>query len=77
MVPKKKYRDKVRHRLALVREFLLNDPERLAKMMRRVGGFAEGSDFNNKLTALEMLLTQDVPAILDALDGLNDKQTDA
>jgi hypothetical protein len=51
---------------------LLNDPDRLEKMMRRVGGFVPGSDFRNKMATLDMLLNTDVPALLDAFDQLSE-----
>lgn len=70
MIPKKKYRDKVRGRLQLVQDLLLSNPERVKEMMRRVGGFGEGSDLHNKLEVLKMLLETDVPALLNAFDQL-------
>jgi hypothetical protein len=75
-IPKKKYRDKVKGRLETVKG-LFADRDRVQKMMRRVGGFEEGSDFNNKMDALYMLLDRDVPALLEALDQLteNNRQT--
>ncbi len=69
MIPKKKYRDKVRERLAVVQN-LFSDTERVEEMMRRVGIFEKGSDFHNKMEAVKMLLGTDVPALLDALDQI-------
>jgi hypothetical protein len=68
-LPKIKYRKKVRERLETVKK-LFADRDRVEQMMKRVGGFAEGSDFHNKMTALYMFLDTDVPALLDALDQL-------
>lgn len=69
MIPKKKYRDKVRERLAVVQN-LFSDTERMGDVMRRVGIFEKGSDFHNKMEAIKMLLGTDIPALLDALDQI-------
>lgn len=69
MIPKKKYRDKVRERLSIVQD-LFSDTERVGEMMRRVRIFEKGSDFHNKMEVIKMLLETDVPALLDALDKI-------
>lgn len=73
MIPKKKYRDKVRQRLALVNSLLLDDPKRLEEMMKRVGGFSEKGELHNRIEAIRILLQTDVPTLLNALDTLNQK----
>jgi hypothetical protein len=69
-IPKKKYRDKVRDRLVLVKT-LFADRKRVEEMMKRVGGFGIGSDFHNKMDHLYRFFDVDVPALLDALDNIH------
>lgn len=69
MKPKKKYRDKVRARLALVREVFENK-EQTKIFFKRLTQFEKGSDFHNKMEAFYMLLDQDLPALLDSMDDI-------
>jgi hypothetical protein len=70
---KKKYRDKVRNRTNIVRE-MFADRERIEEMMKRVGGFGTKTDVHNKIDALFMLLDQNIPALLDAIEQMVDER---
>lgn len=77
-IPKKKYRDKVRARLATV-QAMFADKERIDKMMRRVYGLQDAqksTEFHNRMQTLDMLLGTDVPALLDCLDDMQKEQAD-
>jgi hypothetical protein len=76
IIPKKKYRDKVRERLQVVHTIFLSDPEKLTTLMRRIGGFGPGSDFHNKTEAITILLERDIPALLDAFDQLTQRPSE-
>lgn len=71
-IPKKKYRDKVRARLALVCE-LFADREYTEELFRRILSkkpFGGKSDLHNKLEQFFTLLDKDLPALLDTLDEI-------
>jgi hypothetical protein len=61
VIPKKKYRDKVRERLNVVHNLFFGDSVKLEKLLRRLGEFGKGSDFHNKQETLRRLLEVDVP----------------
>jgi hypothetical protein len=56
VIPKKKYRDKVRERLNVVHNLFFGDSVKLEKLLRRLGEFGKGSDFHNKQETLRRLL---------------------
>lgn len=73
MIPKKKYRDKVRERLAKVKE-LLKDRDRVSDMLMRIVGSKlepkEKLEWSGKVELIWTLFDKDLPALLDALDEI-------
>lgn len=76
MIPKKKYRDKVRERLAKVKE-MLGDRDRVSEMLLRIIGRKlepkEKLEWNGKVELIWTLFDRDIPALLDALDEVGRK----
>jgi hypothetical protein len=67
MIPKKKYRDKVRQRLELIKN-LFGDRPRVEDMMKRVKMLEPKTDIKTKLDAFYTFIFTDVHVLLDALD---------
>ena len=70
IIPKKKYRDKVRERLAKVKELFV-DRNRTMVLLTRLG-ISGKPEVSNALEAMDLLLDRDVPALLDALDAAHE-----
>ena len=71
LIPKKKYRDKVRQRLERVKNLLFTD-DRVKKILTRLN--LTKPEIHDLYNIVEQLFDKDMPALLEALDRVHENQ---